>query len=136
MAIAINPVDKSLIVVIELVLLALDGAAGGAHRDGFPEDDDEEGGFGGFVHNDPIWVNAISSVNISAMSIWPPPCCLRGRRQSMTVARLLDRPSIVRGAPPVYQAHHLTQEMDAQHFAEVICPPRNKSPAFRRSSRG
>jgi hypothetical protein len=71
MAIAINPVDKSLIVVIELVLLALDGAAGGAHREGFPEDD-KEGGFGGFAHNDPIWVNAISSVNISAMSIWPP----------------------------------------------------------------
>jgi hypothetical protein len=38
MAIAINPVDKSLIVVIELVLLALDREAGGAHREGFPED--------------------------------------------------------------------------------------------------
>jgi hypothetical protein len=38
MAIAINPVDKSLIVVIELVLLALDGEAGEAHREGFPED--------------------------------------------------------------------------------------------------
>jgi hypothetical protein len=82
MAIAINPVDKSLIVVIELVLLALDGAAGGAHREGFPEDDDEEGGFGGFVHNDPIWVNAISIVNISAMSInakgTKNPASLRG----------------------------------------------------------
>ena len=49
-----------------------------------------------------------------ASGVMSPPCCLRGRRQSMTVARLLDRPSIVPGAPPVYQAHHLTQEMDAR----------------------
>ena len=38
----------------------------------------------------------------------------------MTVARLLDRPSIVPGAPPVYQAHHLTQEMDAHCISRKL----------------